>query len=140
MLHVNEVELLGNVGKDPVVTELGDGKKRAFFSLATNEKYRDRDGNLKELTEWHTVVAFGQPAEAAEKMVQKGTPVLVKGRLTKREWQDEHGETRREVQVTVGRRGRLIVLPRAPAGEGSGQGADGDEVPADADEHDEIPV
>ena len=102
MRNVNEALLVGYVGGDPNVSQLPDGTARAHFSMATSERFKGRDGEMKEQTEWHSVVAFGQNAEAVEKFVRKGTPVMVRGKINQREYVDQNGETQRGVQITCG--------------------------------------
>lgn len=104
--------LIGNVGKDPEVRYLdsnpqggnaqgGQGRKVATFTLATSERYRDRNGELKENTEWHNIVAWGQPADIAEKYIKKGTQVYIEGRLRTRSWTDQTGNKRYTTEINV---------------------------------------
>ncbi len=91
--------LIGNVGKDPEVRYL-DGNnnpnsgstKVATFTLATTERYRDRNGELRENTEWHNIVAWRNSADIAEKYIRKGTQLYVEGKLRTRSWTDQTGE------------------------------------------------
>lgn len=88
---VNKVILLGNVGQDPEVRRLDSGAVVARFSLATNEKWKDKDGNPQTNTEWHNVVVWRQLAEIAEKYVKKGRQLYVEGKLTHRKYTDANG-------------------------------------------------
>lgn len=98
---VNKVILIGNLGKDPEIRVLESGAKVAKFSIATNENYKDRDGNWQTLTEWHDIVAWRSQADKAEQSLQKGFPVYVEGKLTTRTWQDKEGNNRRTTEVVA---------------------------------------
>ena len=97
-MSLNKVMLIGNVGKDPEVRYLegagqnGAGRKVATFTLATSERYRDRNGDSRENTEWHNIVAWGQPADIVERFVKKGTQLYIEGRLRTRSWTDKTGQ------------------------------------------------
>ena len=91
-MSVNKAILLGRVGK-PVEVRDTDKGKVATFTLATSEYYKDRDGNKKENTEWHNIVAWKAVAEIAEKFVQKGSQVFLEGKIRTRSW-DKDGEKR----------------------------------------------
>ena len=111
MLNMNRATLLGHAGRDPEVRELKDGGKAASFTLATTEKWKDRDGNPAEATEWHRVAVYGPAAEAVEKMLRKGNVVLVEGRLATREYRDREGAARTVTEIVVsGRQGTVNVL------------------------------
>lgn len=91
-MSINKVILIGNVGQDPEVRYTGDannGTKVATLRLATSEKYKDKDGNIKELTEWHSVVVWRQLADVVEKYVKKGTQLYIEGKLRTRSWEDK---------------------------------------------------
>lgn len=98
-MSVNKVILLGNVGSDPEIRNLQGGAKVATVKLATSEKYKDRNGESHEQTEWHTVVVWNKPAEFVEKYVKKGSSVYVEGKLTTRQWQDQAGQKRYSTEV-----------------------------------------
>jgi len=85
----NHVQLIGNVGQEPTITNLESGKKVARFSLATNEYYKDAKGEKQTETNWHTVVAWGKTAEIIEKYVGKGKEVGVTGKLKSRSYEDK---------------------------------------------------
>lgn len=83
---INKVTLIGNLGKDPEVRHLENGAMVASFSLATNENYRDKDGNWQKLTEWHNIVAWRELAERAERSLKKGSLVYVEGKISYRKY------------------------------------------------------
>ena len=94
--------LIGNVGRDPEVRYL-DGSsgqaKVATFTLATTERYRDRNGETRENTEWHNIVAWRSTADVVEKYVRKGTQVYIEGRIRTRSWDDQTGNKRYTTEI-----------------------------------------
>ncbi|SFE43198.1 single-stranded DNA-binding protein [Thermoflexibacter ruber] len=86
---VNKVILLGNLGKDPIVRRTENGVAVATFSLATSERYKDKDGNPQEKTEWHNIVLWRGLAEVAEKYLHKGDKVYIEGKLTTRSYEQD---------------------------------------------------
>ena len=97
----NKVQLIGNLGADPEIKELKEGKKVARFSLATTDFYKDKDGNKTTNTEWHTVVAWNKTAEIVEKYLVKGKEVIIDGKLTYRSWEDKDGNKKYITEVVV---------------------------------------
>ncbi|HON18008.1 MAG TPA: single-stranded DNA-binding protein [Salinivirgaceae bacterium] len=88
-MSVNKVFLLGNVGKDPEVKHFDNGSI-ASFPLATTERYRDRDGNLQERTEWHNIIVSGNTAKVVEDYVKKGTQLFIEGKIRTRKYQQNN--------------------------------------------------
>ena len=118
MLHLNRATLLGRAGRDPDVRTLKGGGKAAAFSLATNEKWTDREGRPTEATEWHRVVVYGPAAAAVEKMLRKGDPVLVEGRVATRGFTDKDGTERTITEIVVaGPQGTVSILSGRRAAE-----------------------
>ena len=89
-MSINRVILLGRVGKDAEVRTVGDNKV-ASFTLATTEKYKDRNGQLQENTEWHNIVIWGKLAEVAERYVQKGTQLFIEGKIKTEKYSGNDG-------------------------------------------------
>ena len=121
MLNVNRVTLLGHVGRDPEFHSNAGGDRAARFSLATTERWKDRDGEPRERTEWHRVIVFGGAVGVVERLVRKGSAVLVEGRLTVREYADKEDTPRQATEIIVGGpQGMVNVLAsgtgRAPEG------------------------
>lgn len=117
MAYLNEATLLGNLGKTPEVRMTPSGKKRLSFSLATSKRYRDNNGEQKELTYWHSCTAWGKVADAIEALnLQGGTALLVRGEITYNSY-DKDGTkvTRTEINVS----NVQILTPKAKA-EGNG--------------------
>jgi single-strand DNA-binding protein len=96
---INKVTLIGNLGKDPEVKHLESGASVARFSVATNENYRDKEGNWQTRTEWHVVVVWRALAERAERDLKKGSLVYVEGKLRTRNYQDSNGVERSITEV-----------------------------------------
>lgn len=93
--------LIGNLGGDPEVRHLENGAAVAKFSLATNERYKDKSGEYQTITEWHDIIMWRGLAELAERLLTKGKMVYVEGKLTTRKWQDQQGQNRRTTEVVA---------------------------------------
>lgn len=119
MASVNKVILIGNLGADPEVRSLDNGAKVASFRMATTERYKDRDGNLKENTEWHSVEVWRGLADVAEKYLRKGGQVYIEGRLRTRKWTDKTGADRYTTEI-VGQ--EMTLLGGRPQGGGDASG------------------
>lgn len=124
-MSLNKVMLIGNVGKDPEVRYLDQNPqnpaaaaKVATFPLATSERYRDRNGEQRENTEWHNIVAWRGNADVIERFVKKGTQLYIEGRLRTRNWTDQTGNKRYTTEVIVD---TLQLLGKRPDGEGAPQ-------------------
>ena len=104
MLNMNRATLLGHAGRDPELRDLNNGGKAATFSLATTEKWTDREGRPAEATEWHRVVVYGPAVEPVSKMLRKGDAVMVEGRIATRGFTDKEGNERAVTEIVVSRR------------------------------------
>ena len=125
---VNKVILVGNLGRDPEVKSMQDGRSMVNMSIATSENWRDRQsGERKERTEWHRVVIFNEKlAEVAQKFVRKGSKIYVEGQLSTRKWTDQSGQERYTTEVVIPRfGGALTMLDGRSGGEGGGAPAGG---------------
>ena len=134
MLNMNRATLLGHAGRDPEIRDLKNGGKAASFTLATTEKWKDRDGKPAEATEWHRIVVYGPVVEPVGKMLKKGDAVLVEGRIATRAFRDKDGNDRTVIEIVVsGWQGTVNVLSgrRAPDG-GPESGEDGGEAKSPA--------
>ncbi len=96
---LNKVMLIGNVGKEPELKETPGGVPVTSFRMATSESWKDKDGFLKEHTDWHTVVAWRGLAKVIDKLVTKGTRIYVEGRLQTRNYEDNDGNRRQVVEI-----------------------------------------
>ena len=123
-MSLNKAMLIGNVGKDPEVRYL-DGSngqaKVATFTLATTERYRDRNGETRENTEWHNIVAWRNTADVVEKFVKKGTQVYIEGRIRTRSWDDQTGNKRYTTEIIADTLQLLGKKSDNPGGQGGYQ-------------------
>lgn len=96
----NSVQLIGRLGKDPEVKTFGE-RKKASFSVATSDSYKNAKGEKVEDTQWHNVVIWGKLADVAEKYLKKGEEVVIEGRLEHRDYETDKGEKRYITEVVV---------------------------------------
>ncbi len=130
---INKVILVGNLGRDPEVRSTQDGGKIVNLSIATSERWKDRNsGEQRERTEWHRVVIFNENlARVAEQYLRKGSTVYLEGQLQTRKWTDQQGVEKYTTEVVLARyRGELTMLGGRDGGammqdsmQGSGQGS-----------------
>jgi single-strand DNA-binding protein len=99
MAGVNKVILLGNLGKDPEIQTFESGVKKAAFSLATTEVYKNKDGNNVEQTEWHNIVLWRNLADVAEKYLKKGAQIYIEGKIRTRSWEDKDNNKRYVTEI-----------------------------------------
>ena len=97
----NKVQLIGNLGNNPEVITLESGKKLAKFSIATNESYKNAQGEKVTDTQWHNVIAWNKTAEIVEKYLSKGNEVAVEGKLTSRSYEDKEGVKKYITEIVV---------------------------------------
>jgi len=97
----NKVQLIGHLGADPEIVNLESGKKLAKIKLATNEVYKDDNGEKVTTTEWHNAIAWGKTADILEKYAAKGKEVAVDGKLTHRSYEDKNGDKRYITEVVI---------------------------------------
>lgn len=143
MMGVNRVTLLGNVGQDPVVRAMPSGTSVANISLATGERWTDKQtGEKREATEWHRIVFFDRLAEIVSQYVKKGAPIYVEGKIRTRKYTDKSGVERYATEI-VGDQLRLLgggrgddkpaetasPAPAAQAAPATGQADFDDDIP-----------
>jgi single-strand DNA-binding protein len=118
MSSLNKVCLIGALGADPEVRTFANGGKVCNLRLATSERWKDKNGDKQERTEWHTVAIFGDGlAGVAERFLRKGSKVYVEGKLQTRKWQDQSGADRYSTEVIIqGNGGALIMLDSKGSG------------------------
>lgn len=123
-MSLNKAMLIGHVGAAPEVRYIGaagtQNTKVAQFRLATTERYRDRDGNIKENTEWHNIVAWRGLADLTENYIVKGTLLYIEGHLKLRTWETQNGEKRYQTDI-VADKIDLLSRPKDSATEGARQ-------------------
>jgi single-strand DNA-binding protein len=137
---LNKVMLIGNLGKDPELRYTTSGVAVATFSLATNESWKDQDGNLQERTEWHNIVAWKKLAEICGEWLKKGKKVYIEGRIQTRSYDDKNTGTKKYITEivadnmimldykTVPDNGGSAPLPETPSS-GVGGGEKEDDLP-----------
>ena len=146
MGSVNKAILVGNLGRDAEMRFTAGGTPVATVSLATTERYTDRDGQKREDTQWHRVVIWGKTAESLHEYLTKGKQIYVEGRLQTRQWDDKDGQKRYTTEIKADR----ITLLGGGGGAGAGGGRSmdrggsqmsggGDEPPMEPFTDDEIP-
>ena len=135
MASVNKVILIGNLGRDPELRYTQTGQAVANFTLATSDRWNDRDGNAQERTEWHRIVVWAKQAENCAQYLSKGRSVYVEGRIQTREWEDKEGNKRQTTEI-VAQNVRFLGGPRgggsggdAPGGGGPASGGPGGDAP-----------
>lgn len=114
MASINKVILVGNLGADPKVTYTASGDPVCTLSVATSEKFKNRDGELKTTTEWHKVVLFRRLAEIASQYLRKGSSAYFEGQLKTRKWTDKNGLERYTTEIEVNEL-QLLGRPDAQA-------------------------
>jgi single-strand DNA-binding protein len=125
-MSVNKVILVGRLGRDPETRYTSGGQAVANFSIATDETYKDRNGERQKRTEWHKIVVWAKQAEIAQQYLKKGSLIFLEGRIQSREWQDKEGQKRTSFEIVatnfrmLGGRGDAAA---AGAGAGAGGGA-----------------
>lgn len=120
---VNKVILVGNLGRDPEIRSMQSGDKVCNLSVATSERWKDRNtGDMNEKTEWHRVVIFDQKLiEVAEKYLNKGAKIFLEGQLQTRKWTDQSGQEKYTTEVVLQRfRGEMVMLDSRGGGQQGG--------------------
>jgi single-strand DNA-binding protein len=100
-MSVNQVILVGRLGRDPETRYTGGGQAVANFSVATDETYKDKNGERQKRTEWHKIVVWGKQAEIAQQYLKKGSLIFIEGRIQSREWQDKEGQKRTSFEIVA---------------------------------------
>ncbi|MGB0368505.1 MAG: single-stranded DNA-binding protein [Flavobacteriales bacterium] len=129
MAGVNKVILVGNLGADPETRTIESGAKVANFSIATSERYKDKNGNQVDKTEWHNIVMWRGLADIAERYLKKGSQVFIEGKLRTRSWDDQNGNKRYTTEVLAD---NMTLLGRPEGGGSQGGGAQASAAPAPA--------
>lgn len=122
MGSVNKAILVGNLGRDAEMRFTSGGTPVATVSLATTEKFTDRDGQRREDTQWHRVVIWGKTAESLHEYLTKGKQIYVEGRIQTREWTDKEGKPAKTTEI---RADKVVLLSSGPGGGGGGSRSGG---------------
>ena len=154
MGSVNKAILVGNLGRDAEIRFTAGGTPVATVSLATTERFTDREGQKREDTQWHRIVIWGKTAESLHEYLTKGKQIYVEGRIQTREWTDKEGKPAKTTEI---RADRIVLLGGGGGGGGEGRGGGGrsmaaagrgggsygdetaDHAPVDAPHDDDIP-
>jgi single-strand DNA-binding protein len=132
-MSVNKVILVGRLGRDPETRYTSGGQAVANFSMATDESYKDKNGERQKRTEWHKIVVWGKQAEIAQQYLKKGSLIFLEGRIQSREWQDKEGQKRTSFEI-VANNFRMLGsrAEGAAAGGGASSRSAGDDVESHA--------
>ncbi len=114
---VNKVTLVGNLGQDPDLRYLDQGIAVCNFTLATTERFRNKEGIVTDRTEWHNIVMWRGLAETAGKYLKKGSTIYLEGRLTTRNWEDKEGKKHYKTEIEAGEMLFLDSKPQTGAGQ-----------------------
>lgn len=121
MSGINKVILIGNLGKDPETRYMPSGKAATNFSVATSERFKDKEtGEPQERTEWHRIATFDRLAEIAAEYLKKGSKVYIEGKLRTRKWTDKEGKDRYSTEIIAD---QMQMLDSKGSGGGMGAGA-----------------
>ena len=131
MSTLNKAMIIGRLGQDPEVRTTQGGTRVATLSIATSEKWKDKNGQKQERTEWHRVVAWGRTAEIARDYLKKGSQVYIEGPIQTREWEDKDGQKRYTTEIKA--------LQLTMLGGGGGKSEPKREEPAAEIKDDDLP-
>lgn len=109
----NQVTLIGNLGSDVEVKTFGDDKKLGKVSIATNQYYKNRAGELVQETHWHNIIAWGKLAENMDKVAKKGDQIMVQGKLTYRNYEDSDGRKHYVTEIVINDFTKMHKAPKA---------------------------
>ena len=125
MGSLNKVMLIGNLGRDAEVRHTSNGTAVSTLNLATTERWKDKDGEKQEKTEWHRIIVWGKTAESLSQYLTKGKQIYVEGKLQTRQWDDKEGVTRYTTEIKAD---RITLLGSGGRRDESGQRQGNDDV------------
>ncbi|HEX9916370.1 MAG TPA: single-stranded DNA-binding protein [candidate division Zixibacteria bacterium] len=134
MASVNRAILIGNLGRDPDLRYTPSGQPVAKFPIATSERWKDKDGQLQQRTDWHNIVAWGRQAEVCKEYLKKGSPVYIEGRIQSRSYEDKDGNRKYITEIVANRMQMLGRKEEGPSEEEippepETEEAEGDDIP-----------
>ena len=140
---LNKVQLIGNLTRDPEMRYTNSGTPVVTFGVATNKSWKDQDGNVKEIAEFHNIVAWNKIAEICQQLLAKGMKVYIEGSLTTRSWEVEDGSKRYKTEVRVD--DMILLDSKGKDGAGIDESEmpdveDDEEIPSDEESADEDPL
>ena len=136
---VNKVIIIGNLGSDPEVRHTQSGTPVASFRVATTERWKDKQGEIQEQTEWHSIVAWQRLAEICGEYLTKGSKVYIEGKLQTRKWQDQNGNDRFTTEIVAREMKMLSPSQRGESGGGTQGGSGGSGYPEPPPMGDDVP-
>ena len=125
MGSLNKVMLIGNLGRDPEIRYTNSGSSVANYSIATTDRWTDRQGERQERTEWHDIVAFDRLADLSQNYLRKGSNVFIEGRLQTRSWEDNEGQKKYRTEVVAN---QIQFLDKGWSENGNDNGNDNQET------------
>jgi len=102
-MYLNKAFIIGNLTRDPELKSLPSGMKVTSFGMATNRKYKDKEGNWKDASEFHNIVVFGRQAETTAQYLKKGSSALIEGRIQTRSWEGQDGQKKYRTEIVADR-------------------------------------
>lgn len=120
---LNKQIIIGHLGSDPEVRYTNSGTQVTTFSVATTEKWKDKDGQLQEETDWHRVVAWNRLADNCAQLLSKGARVYIEGRTKHRKWQDQEGKDKYTTEIVA--REMILLTPRSESNSRSSEDGGG---------------
>jgi len=139
-MSINQANLLGNVGNDPVIRSTQDGKKIATFSLATSESWKNKNGEKQEKVQWHNIVIFSEGlANVVEKYVKKGTKLFVQGSIQNRKWTDKSGIEKYITEIVLQGFNNKLEIITTPDKSNVSENYEGGSYSSEVDISDDIP-
>lgn len=143
-MNLNRAQILGNVTRDPELRTTQNGQNVCSFGIATNRRYKDKDGQMKEDVEYHNIVAWGRLAEICSQYLARGRKVFLEGRLKTREWEGQDGVRRNRTEIIAE---NMIMIDRAPGARAPGAAPEAGTQPVQEPEfisqnapHDAVPL
>ncbi len=137
MSFLNKAMLIGNLGQDPDVRYTNNNTAVANMSVATNERYKDSNGEWQERTEWHRVVAWGRLAETCQNYLKKGSKIYVEGPIQYSEWEDREGVKRYKTEIKM--QNMIMLDSRESSGQQSRSNSSQSVVADSIEDSDELP-
>ncbi len=122
-MSVNKVILVGRLGRDPETRYTSSGQAVCNFSIATDESFKDRNGERQKRTEWHRIVMWSKLAEIGQQYLKKGTLVYIEGRIQSRQWDDKEGQKRTSYDIVANVMRMLSTRAESAAAAGASAGA-----------------
>ena len=136
MASLNQCSFIGNLGRDPEVKSLQNGDKVANLSIACTEKWKDKNGEKQERTDWVPIVVWGPLAGVVERYLRKGSKVFVQGKFKTRKWQDQSGSDRYSTEIVLQGPGAVLTMLDSANGLSGGNPSGGDSYSSTASQQD----